>query len=58
MATDLKPRGSRNNNCAYCEDSASTSCATCGEFVCKDCNIDHICREEDKNATKRSPSKA
>lgn len=57
MATDIRPRGSRNNQCEVCQDDAVTSCASCGKFVCKDCKIDHDCVVEDEKAKSNKPIK-
>ena len=53
MATDIRPRGSRNNNCHFCGDDASGSCSTCNECVCKDCKIDHPCLTEEVKKEKK-----
>lgn len=35
--------------CCECGDTVDTAagCATCGQFVCRDCKMDHNCLKED-----------
>lgn len=54
MATDIRPRGSRNNECAFCGDDAAGACS-CGAFVCRDCRIDHPCTTVDEEPKKKLP---
>lgn len=44
----MQGRGS-NDTCAVCMEDANnvTECTGCGDFICKECRMDHNCTQPD-----------
>jgi hypothetical protein len=49
-------QGRRPQECAVCGEYHSLStCGTCGDTLCRDCKIDHVCANEEDAPLGRDP---